>query len=302
MFFDSLNETSRKAPAVTEISREALLRSAPGADKEGEVKQTPNSSPIPVNAIVPNPNQPRKRIDEEGLAELISSIKRHGLMQPITVRQVKPFEYELIAGHRRLEAVKRLGEAYIQAVVIEAEDKESAVMALVENIQRENLGYMEEAEAYAALISEQGITQEQLAKELGKTQSTIANKIRLLKLSPKVRKILADNNLTERHARALLKLHNEKERVAALEMIVSKKLNVAKTEELVERLIRKNKKKPESRENTAIKRTFKDVRIFANTLKQAVEMMRRSGVDAVADKNETDRYIEYTIKIPKRRD
>ena len=298
MFFDSLNETSRKAPTVTEISRDALLRSASGADKEGEVKQTPNSSPIPVNSIVPNPNQPRKKIDEEGLAELISSIKRHGLMQPITVRQVKPFEYELIAGHRRLEAVKRLGEAYIQAVVIEAEDKESAVMALVENIQRENLGYMEEAEAYAALISEQGITQEQLAK----TQSTIANKIRLLKLSPKVRKILADNNLTERHARALLKLHNEKERVAALEMIVSKKLNVAKTEELVERLIKKNKKKPESRENTAIKRTFKDVRIFANTLKQAVEMMRRSGVDAVADKNETDRYIEYTIKIPKRRD
>ncbi|HIW58077.1 MAG TPA: ParB/RepB/Spo0J family partition protein [Firmicutes bacterium] len=302
MFFDSLNETSRKAPAVTEISRDALLRSAPGADKESEVKQTPNSSPIPVNSIAPNPNQPRKKIDEDGLAELISSIKRHGLMQPITVRQVKPFEYELIAGHRRLEAVKRLGEVYIQAVVIEAEDKESAVMALVENIQRENLGYMEEAEAYAALISEQGITQEQLAKELGKTQSTIANKIRLLKLSPKVRKILADNNLTERHARALLKLHNEKERVAALEIIVSKKLNVAKTEELVERLIKKNKKKPESRENAAVKRTFKDVRIFANTLKQAVEMMRRSGVDAVADKNETDRYIEYTIKIPKHSD
>ena len=173
-------------------------------------------------------------------------------------------------------------------------------MALIENIQRENLCYIEEAEAYLSLIAVHGLTQEELAARLGKKQSTIANKIRILKLSPDIRKKLAENNLTERHARALLKIQDEKMRKKALDEIIERGLNVSKSEELVEKLINQEEEKCEKTAKAKNIRVFKDVRIFANTIKKAIDIMKKSGIDAVSSKEETEEFIEYTIKIPKK--
>lgn len=261
--------------------------------KCGEVKT------IPIKNIAPNPNQPRREFDKAALQDLAISIMEYGLMQPINVRQTGPFNYELIAGERRLTACKNLGMTYIPAIVMKADDTDSAILALVENIQRENLNYIEEAEAYCTLIDEHGLTQEELADKLGKGQSTIANKIRILRLSPEVRKILTENSLTERHARAMLKLPEEKQRLRVLKIVVERGLNVSKTEELVDKLLKGSEHIQPEPKNM---RVFKDLRIFTNTIKQAVDMMKRSGISAKAQKCENDRYIEYTIIIPKSAD
>lgn len=255
---------------------------------------------IPIKSILPNPHQPRRDFDKAALQDLSISIMEYGLMQPVTVRQTGPFDYELIAGERRLTACRNLGMTYIPAIVMTASTTDSAILALVENIQRENLSYIEEAEAFCTLISEHGLTQEELADKLGKSQSTIANKIRILKLSPKVRRMLAENNLTERHARALLRLPDDRQRQKAIKLIVERGFNVAKTEELVDKLLKASaESRLAARKNHDGGRVFKDVRIFNNTIRQAVDMMRRSGIEAKANKKESDDYIEYTILIPK---
>lgn len=255
---------------------------------------------IPIKNILPNPHQPRRDFDKAALQDLSISIMEYGLMQPITVRQTGPFDYELIAGERRLTACRNLGMTYIPAIVMTASTTDSAILALVENIQRENLSYIEEAEAFCTLISEHGLTQEELADKLGKSQSTIANKIRILKLSPKVRRMLAENNLTERHARALLRLPDDRQRQKAIKLIAERGFNVAKTEELVDKLLKASaESRLAARKNHDGGRVFKDVRIFNNTIRQAVDMMRRSGIEAKANKKESDDYIEYTILIPK---
>lgn len=304
MLFDYL-KNSRGAveehdSEVHELDRAELAVDIDSIKKAKRVTAHGNSQSIPINCIKPNPNQPRLEIDENALSELAASIENYGLMQPITVRQVIPFEYELVAGHRRLAACKLLGMDYIPAIVLKVGVTDSAVMALVENIQRENLSYMEEAEAYLALLSEHGLTQEELASKLGKSQSTIANKIRILKLPLKVRATLCEFGLTERHARALLKLKSEQQQLTALGEIVKKGLNVERTEALIERMLKKSKVEEESAKKPGhLPRTFKDIRIFSNTIKKAVELMNRSGVKATTKRRENDDYIEYTIKIPK---
>ncbi len=253
---------------------------------------------LPIESVRPNPYQPRHAMDKDSLEELCASIKQYGLMQPVVVRQVNECDYELIAGERRLRACRMAGMSQISAIVVRAGGTDSAVMALIENIQRENLGYIEEAEAFCTLLSEHGITQEELAARLGKGQSTIANKIRILKLSPEIRELLSENNLSERHARALLRLCDEKSRIKALNIIISRGLNVVKSEELIEEMLNKEEVAENAPKQYNI-RAFRDVRIFSNTIRQAVDMMKKSGIAAKSTKVENEEYIEYTIKIPK---
>ncbi len=291
--------TYKREGTVREIERRkpdtdtSIAQDSRNFTKCGEVRT------IPIKNVMPNPNQPRRDFDKAALQDLAISIMEYGLMQPITVRQTGPFDYELIAGERRLTACKNLGMTYIPAIVMRASDTDSAILALVENIQRENLNYIEEAEAFCTLITEHGLTQEELADKLGKGQSTIANKIRILRLSSKVREILTENSLTERHARALLRLPEERQQLRILKIIVERGLNVAKTEELVDKLLRGPGRPLAEPKNM---RVFKDLRIFTNTIRQAVDMMKRSGIDAKAKKRESDNYIEYTILIPKSED
>ena len=179
---------------------------------------------VDIEKIRPNPYQPRKKFNKISLEELCESIKQYGVIQPINVRKISVNMYELVAGERRLRAATMAGLVKVPCIVINIDDNDSAVLALIENLQREDLSYMEEAEGYNNLLNEHGFTQEELAKKVGKSQSTIANKIRLLKLPPLVKKILADNNLTERHARSLLKLHDEQLQLKVLKKVCEKVL------------------------------------------------------------------------------
>jgi len=184
---------------------------------------------IPLDKIRPNPYQPRRNFEYSALEELCNSIKEYGVIQPINVRKTPGNQYELVAGERRLRASIMAGLKEIPAIIIDVNEDDLAIMALIENLQREDLGYLEEAEGYQNLIREHGLTQEELAQKIGKSQSTIANKIRLLKLPPMVKKMLSDHQLTERHARALLKLHDEQIQLKVLKKVCEKELNV-KTE------------------------------------------------------------------------
>jgi len=266
-------------------------------EKKDDIK---NISYLSIDSVRPNPYQPRKQFSKGSLEELRESIQQYGVIQPINVRKISNNNYELVAGERRLRAAIMAGLKEIPAIIINVNDNDSAVMALIENLQREDLNYMDEAEGYNNLINEHGFTQEELAQKIGKSQSTVANKIRLLKLSPLVKKILADNSLTERHARALLKLHDEQLQLKVLKHVCERGLNVKKTEELVEKVIDKclnqDKDRPSERKFT---KTIKDIRIFVNTIRQAIDLMKKSGVNAKAAQIDRGEYIEFIIRVPK---
>lgn len=266
-------------------------------EKKDDIK---NITYLSIDSVRPNPYQPRKQFAKGALEELRESILQYGVIQPINVRKISNNNYELVAGERRLRAAIMAGLKEIPAIIINVNDNDSAVMALIENLQREDLNYMDEAEGYNNLINEHGFTQEELAQKIGKSQSTVANKIRLLKLSPLVKKILADNGLTERHARALLKLHDEQLQLKVLKHVCERGLNVKKTEELVEKVIDKylkqDKDKPTERKFT---KTIKDIRIFVNTIRQAIDLMKKSGVNAKAAQIDRGEYVEFIIRVPK---
>jgi ParB family chromosome partitioning protein len=249
---------------------------------------------IPIAKIKPNARQPRKYFDKDALLELAKSIMQNGILQPLTIRNSEDNMYELIAGERRLRAALMSGLTQVPCIVIEADDNRSAVLSLLENLQRQDLNFFEEAEGIAKLIEYCGQTQDQVASSLGKTQSTIANKLRLLRLNQNIRSIIIDSGLTERHARAMLRL-GEGERTAVLKQIISNDLNVSDTEKLVELLIFPGQTKPDSHTIPIIK----DVRIFLNTITNAVNVMKKAGIDAVAVKQEFPEYYEYTVRIPK---
>jgi len=255
---------------------------------------------INIDNIRPNPYQPRKHFNKTSLEELCESIKQYGVIQPINVRRITNNNYELVAGERRLRAASMAGLKEIPAIVVNVNDNDSAILALIENLQRENLNYLEEAEGYSNLIIEHNLTQEELARRIGKSQSTIANKIRLLKLSPIIKKILIDNNLTERHARALLKLHDEQLQLKVLKYVCEKGLNVKKTEDLVDKVIERYSRKITLKETERkMSRAVKDVRIFVNTIKQAVDIMKKSGVNAKAAQFDRGDYFEFIVRVPK---
>lgn len=267
-------------------------------EKREDVK---NITYVGIDNVRPNPYQPRKQFNKTALEELCESIKQYGVLQPINVRKITSNSYELVAGERRLRAATMAGLKEIPAIVVNIDDNDSAVIALIENLQREDLSYMEEAEGYNNLITEHHFTQEELAQKIGKSQSTIANKIRLLKLPPLVKKILADNNLTERHARALLKLHDEQLQLKVLKHVCEKGLNVKRTEELVERAIQRYTREEGVREGEKkCTRAIKDIRIFVNTIRQAIDLMKKSGVNAKAAQLDRGEYIEFVVRIPKK--
>jgi ParB family chromosome partitioning protein len=249
---------------------------------------------IPVQNITPSPYQPRRVFDDERIDELSQTIRTHGVIQPIVVR-VRNSTFELIAGERRLRAVKKLGLETIPAIIREFNDSQAASIALIENLQREGLSAIEEAAAYQQLIEIHDLTQESLAQRLGKSQSTIANKIRLLNVTQPVKDALMERKITERHARALLALDQEDQQVKILEEIVQKELNVKQTEARITFL----------KEVTKIKKTkrvsfSKDVRLALNTIRQSVEMVSSSGLNIHTSEIDHDDHYEIIIQIPKR--
>ena len=244
--------------------------------------------------ILPNPSQPRKVFQEEELEGLAQSIAENGLLQPVTVRRENG-TYYLIAGERRLRACKLAGLKEIPALVADCEPEDSAVLALLENLQRKDLQMFEQANAIVNLLREWQITQEEAAKRLGMSQSYLANKIRLLKLSPEEQEEILKHHLSERHARALLRVDDMTLRQKLLATVIERGLNVAQTEELAAAALQP--KKPAGKR----KRTFiaKDIRLFINTIDHAVDAMKTAGIPAQTEKKETEEYIECTVRIPK---
>lgn len=251
---------------------------------------------IPLGRIRPNPQQPRRSFDEEGLAELAASIRSCGILQPLTVRRAGE-GYELVAGERRLRAARIAGLREVPCLVAQVGEEDSALLALMENLQRRDLDCWEEAQAIARLISRYGLSQEEAARRLGRAQPTVANKLRLLRLPEDVRALLRENGLTERHARALLRLQDpEVQRRAAGDM-VRRGMNVAQAEAYVEKLLQSAQVTPPRGRSTYI---IKDVRLFLNSVDRGLHLMRQAGVDAGWDRQDTDREILLTIRIPKR--
>ena len=251
---------------------------------------------IPLGRIRPNPQQPRRSFDEEGLAELAASIRSCGILQPLTVRRAGE-GYELVAGERRLRAARIAGLREVPCLVAQVGEEDSALLALMENLQRRDLDCWEEAQAIARLISRYGLSQEEAARRLGRAQPTVANKLRLLRLPEDVRALLRENGLTERHARALLRLQDpEVQRRAAGDM-VRRGMNVAQAEAYVEKLLQSDQVTPPRGRSTYI---IKDVRLFLNSVDRGLHLMRQAGVDAGWNRQDTDREILLTIRIPKR--
>lgn len=251
---------------------------------------------IPLGRIRPNPQQPRRGFDEVGLAELAASIRSCGILQPLTVRRAGD-GYELVAGERRLRAARIAGLREVPCLVAQVGEEDSALLALMENLQRRDLDCWEEAQAIARLISRYGLSQEEAARRLGRAQPTVANKLRLLRLPEDVRALLRENGLTERHARALLRLQDpEVQRRAAGDM-VRRGMNVAQAEAYVEKLLQSDQVTPPRGRSTYI---IKDVRLFLNSVDRGLHLMRQAGVDAGWNRQDTDREILLTIRIPKR--
>ena len=248
---------------------------------------------LPIAAISPNPGQPRRHFSRAGLEELAASIGEHGVLQPLSVRRV-PGGYELISGERRLRASRMAGLEEVPCILVSVDGQESSLLALVENLQRRDLDFVEEALALSRLIQTYHLSQEEAAKKLGKSQSAIANKLRLLKLPPEVLALLREKGFTERHARALLRLETAEQQTAAARAVVERGLTVAKTEEYVEQLL--HRAPPARRKPTIV---LKDVRLFLNTVSRGLSLMKQAGVKANCLRQETADTIQLTITIPK---
>lgn len=248
---------------------------------------------IPSDSIYPNPNQPRKVFDQSELVNLAISIRMNGILQPITVREIEN-GYELVSGERRLRASKLAGLLNVPCIVVDVNSLKSAVFALIENLQRQNLGYFEEAQAINKLMKDFSLSQDEAARRLGKAPSTVSNKLRLLSLPEEAREMLSQNGLSERHARALLRLE-EGDIMEVLTRVIEKKLNVSQTEKLVEEYASKNKKP-----GRQTKIMFSDVKIFLNTINNALDTMQKAGIKAEFKREDNENSYIYLIEIPKK--
>lgn len=248
---------------------------------------------LPVDAVTPNPGQPRREFDPAGLEELAQSIARHGILQPLSVRR-NGGGYELISGERRLRAARMAGLGEVPCLVVNADAQESSLLALIENVQRRDLDFWEEARALQELLAATGLSQEALARQIGKSQSAVANKLRLLKLAPKAIQLLRDSGFTERHARALLRLEDPEAQMGAARQVVDQGLTVARTEAYVDALL----SPPPPKKSKPIF-ILKDVRLFLNTVKRGLDMMQSAGVKADCQREDRESEILLTIRIPR---
>ena len=248
---------------------------------------------LPLASIRPNPAQPRRIFDPAGLQELAASIRQYGVLQPLTVRR-QPGFFELVAGERRLRAAGLAGLREVPCIVITVGDQDSGMLALVENLQRRDLDYIEQAEGLARLMQQYHLTQEQAAQKVGKSQSAVANKLRLLRLSPDILELLRANHLSERHARALLRLPEEDQQLRTLRLIAENDWTVARTESYIDSLL--TAAAPKRRLGRFV---LRDMRVFFNSLNHQLDLIRAAGIDAGAEQKETEAEIILTIRIPK---
>ena len=256
---------------------------------------------VRISEISRNPNQPRRYFDPEAIATLAESIRQYGVLNPLTVRRTAGGGYELVAGERRLRAARVAGLTDVPCLLINADGEDSSVIALVENLQRRDLDFFEEANGFKCLIDQFGLTQEEAARKVGKTQSAVANKLRLLRLSQQNMELIRRNNLTERHARALLRLSEEADRINVTNYIIEHELNVSRTEEYIDEFLKAKEKPeplPEQDSGRHVVRLFKDVRFFLNTLNRAVGVMVDAGIGATVQQQENDDGLTLTISIP----
>jgi ParB family chromosome partitioning protein len=251
-----------------------------------------------IGLIRPNPFQPRKHFDSFQLEELAKSIRSYGVIQPIIVRKCGNY-YELIAGERRLRASQNIGKKTIPAIIRNISDRDIAEIALIENLQREDLNYFEEAEGYKRLMEEFKLTQEEVAQRVGKSQSTIANKLRLLKLPRQIRENILLDVITERHARALLKLPDTETQLAVLQEIYFQELNVRETEALIEARLERSSTQQKKPPGKKVVRIFKDIRIYVNALKSAVSTIKEAGIDVKMSEKSYEEYVEVVVQIRK---
>ena len=248
---------------------------------------------IKLSMIARNPNQPRKYFEPEAITQLADSIRQYGVLNPLTVRKTGE-GFELIAGERRLRAARQAGLLEVPCIVMSATEEDSSALALVENLQRRDLDFFEEAWGFKKLIDTFGLTQEEAAKKVGKTQSAIANKLRLLKLSQKNIDLIRNGGLTERHARALLRMADESKRMQATAYIIEHELNVSKTEQYIDKLLAE----PAEDKSKNVLRLIKDVRFFLNTVDKAIDVMKESGVQAKVEREDKDDGVMLRILIP----
>ena len=261
----------------------------------GKIKGESKISMIPIFQISENKSQPRKRFNREDIRYLARSIELNGILQPLMVRDVSPYEYELISGERRLRAAVMAGFSFVPCIVLHCNERQSAVYTLIENVQREDLSYFEQAEAIQKLIKEYGFSIEKASKQIGKSEVNIRNKLHLLNFSSEEREILISNSLSERYATVLMKIKDSNIRMTILNKVVENNLSLFDTEELVERLTVSENDRTNPRHRIVIK----DIRLFYNTINKAVSTMRQSGINATEEKTETDEFVEYRIRITK---
>ena len=243
---------------------------------------------LPVKAIGANPAQPRQVFQPETLDELTQSIRQHGILQPLSVRRLGT-SYQLIAGERRLRAGIQAGLTEVPCIIMKMDDRESGIAALVENLQRQDLDFIEEARGISLLMSQGAMSQEQVARMLGKSQSAVANKLRLLRHSPAVLEALRKASLTERHARALLKLDSDTQKLQVIDLVLRQSMSVAQTERYIEQLLQNPEAAPKKVNVTAL----------LNNLTQTLTRIQSSGIPAISERRETDSQIVLTITIPK---
>ncbi|MBT2756476.1 nucleoid occlusion protein [Mesobacillus foraminis] len=274
-------------------------------EKEEQVEQLETTKPgnndeikkIPIDKIVPNRFQPRTVFDDEKIEELARTIHTHGVIQPIVIREFEDGKYEIIAGERRWRAMKKLGWEEAPAIINNLSDTETASVALIENLQREELSPIEEAIAYGKLLEIHNLTQEALAQRLGKGQSTVANKLRLLKLPQEVQEAILNKLISERHARSLIPLKNPEKQIQLLSEIIEKSLNVKQTEDRVQKMLDQTEEKPKPKR----KAFSKDMRIAVNTIRQSLSMVTDSGINLNSEEEDFDEFYQITIRIPKKK-